>query len=68
MDWGYQREDSVISLFAGDGLQPIIDQKSRNPESLAKSFALSLRSVAHNKAFAMAAAILVVCPEHRRVI
>lgn len=68
MDWGYQREDSVISLFAGEGLQPVIDQKSRNPESLAKSFALSLRSIAHNKAFGMADAILVVSPEHRRVI
>lgn len=67
MDRGFDRADSVISLFAGDGLQPILDQQSRTPQSLAKSMAMSLRSVAHTKLFGMADAILVVCPEHRRV-
>ncbi len=68
MDRGYQREDSVVSLFAGDGVQPVMDQLSRTPESLARSMAASLRSVAHVKRFGMADAILVVCPEHRRVL
>ncbi len=68
MDRGFKRKDSVISLFAGDGLQAILDQQSRTPQSLAKSMALSLRSVAHSKLFGMADAILVVCPEHRRVL
>lgn len=67
MDRGFERKDSVISLFAGDGLQPILDQQSRTPQSLAKSIAMSLRSVAHTKLFGLADAILVVCPEHRRV-
>ncbi len=67
MDRGFDRADSVISLFAGDGLQPILDQQSRTPQSLAKSMAMSLRSVAHTKLFGLADAILVVCPEHRRV-
>lgn len=67
MDRGYQRKDSVISLFAGDGLQAILDQQSRTPESLAKSIAQSLRSVANTKIFGLADAILVICPEHRRV-
>ena len=67
MDRGFERKDSVISLFAGDGLQPVLDQQSRTPQSLAKSMAMSLRSVAHTKLFGMADAILVVCPEHRRV-
>ena len=68
MDRGFNRKDSVISLFAGEGLQPILDQLSRTPESLCKSMAASLRSVAHVKRFGMADAILVVCPEHRRVL
>ncbi len=68
MDRGYERDDSVVSLFAGDGVQPILDQLSRTPESLAKSMAASLRSVAHVKRFGMADAILVVCPEHRRLL
>jgi hypothetical protein len=67
MDRGFGRKDSVISLFAGDGLQPVLDQQSRTPQSLAKSMAMSLRSVAHTKLFGIADAILVVCPEHRRV-
>lgn len=67
MDRGFSRNDSVVNLFAGEGLQPIMDQLSRTPESLAKSMAASLRSVAHVKRFGMADAILVVCPEHRRV-
>ena len=67
IDRGFERKDSVISLFAGDGLQPILDQQSRTPHSLAKSMAMSLRSVAHTKLFGIADAILVVCPEHRRV-
>lgn len=68
MDRGFQRDDSVVSLFAGDGVQPVLDQLSRTPESLARSFAASLRSVSHVKKFGMADAILVVCPEHRRVL
>lgn len=68
MDRGYSREESVISLFAGEGLQPIMDQLSRTPESLAKSMASSLRSVAHVKRFGMADAILLVCPEHRKLL
>ena len=67
MDRGFQREDSVVSLFAGDGLQPIVDQQSRSPKSLAKSMALSLRGIVHAKLFGLADAILVVSPEHRRV-
>ena len=68
MDQGYSREESVVSLFAGDGVQPILDQLSRTPESLAKSMASSLRSVVHVKKFGLADAVLVVCPEHRRVL
>ena len=68
MDRGYQRKDSVVSLFAGDGVQPILDQVSRTPDSLAKSMAASLRTVVHVKKFGLADAVLVVCPEHRRVL
>ena len=67
MDRGFERDESVVSLFAGDGVQAIVDQLSRTPESLAKSMAGSLRSVVHVKKFGTADAILVVSPEHRRV-
>ena len=66
-DRGYERSDSVISLFAGEGLQPIVDQQSRTPESLTKSLSNSLRGVINTKLYGAADAILVISPEHRRV-
>ena len=67
MDYGYSRDESIVHLFAGDGIQPIMDQQSRTPESLAKSLALALKSVAHPKIYMLADAVLVISPEHRRV-
>ena len=66
-DRGFERSESVINLFAGEGLQPIVDQKSRDPDSLAKNMAASLRAVVNTKLYGVADAVLVVCPEHRRV-
>ena len=66
-DRGFERADSVISLFAGEGLQPIVDQQSRYPESLTKNISNSLRSVVNTKLYGAADAILVISPEHRRI-
>ena len=68
MDRGYTRENSVINLFAGSGVQPFVDQQSRQPDSLVKNLANSLRSVANTRSFGMADAIIVISPEHRRVL
>lgn len=57
---------STVTLFAGDGVQPVADQRSRVASSLAKSFALSLRSVCHPKLAMAADAMLLVSPEHSR--
>jgi hypothetical protein len=57
---------SAVTVFAGFGLQGVVDQKSREPESLARSFAESLKAM-HNVKLAPACdAILVVSPEHER--
>lgn len=63
---GFEPDTSTVTLFAGDGVQPVIDQISRTPESLARSFAASLRSVAHPKLVIATDALLVVTPEHSR--
>ncbi len=44
-----------------------MDQLSRTPESLARSFAAALRTVAHPKLPMAFDAILIVSPEHSRV-
>ena len=57
---------SAVTVFAGYGVQGIVDQKSRDPESLAQSFAECLKALQHPKLYLGADAIIVVCPEHER--
>ena len=65
-DYGIARGVSAVTVFAGFGLQGVVDQKSRDPESLSRSIAESLKAV-HNVKLAPACdAMLVVCPEHER--
>ncbi len=64
---GFAADASTVTLFAGEGVQGIVDQKSRTPESLAKSFAMCLRAVDHPKLAQAGDALLVVSPEHCRV-
>jgi hypothetical protein len=64
---GFAKNSSTVTLFAGEGVQGIVDQKSRTPESLAKSFALCLRVVDHPKLAMAGDALLIVSPDHSRV-
>ncbi len=57
---------SAVTVFAGFGLQGVIDQKSRDPESLSRSMAKSLKAIQSVKLAPACDAILVVCPEHER--
>jgi hypothetical protein len=58
---------SAVTLFAGAGVRGIVDQQSRTPESLAKSFAACLLGSLHPKAFGGLDSIVVVSPDHQRV-
>ena len=58
---------SAVTLFAGEGPRGIVDQQSRAPESLARSLAMALRSVAHPKLVLGFDAVVIVSPEHGRV-
>ncbi|MCC5811111.1 MAG: hypothetical protein JJU06_12135 [Ectothiorhodospiraceae bacterium] len=64
---GFGESTSTVTLFAGEGVQGVVDQKSRTPESLARSFANSLRAVDNTKLAMAGDAVLVVSPEHSRV-
>ena len=64
---GFAPEDSTVTLFAGGGVHPIADQKSRTPDSLTRSLALSLRTVHHAKLYGGADALLIISPEHMRI-
>jgi hypothetical protein len=64
---GFPPGASTVTLFAGEGPRGVVDQLSRAPESLARSLAGALRSVAHPKLALGFDALLVVSPEHARV-
>jgi hypothetical protein len=57
----------AVTVFAGSGVQPVVDQLSRDPESLARTLAVCLRVNAHPKLPMAFDALLVVSPEHGRV-
>jgi hypothetical protein len=63
---GLAPEASAVTVFAGEGVRGIVDQLSRTPESLARSFAACLRTVAHPKVVQRWDAMLVISPEHAR--
>lgn len=67
VEHGFEPGTSTVTLFAADGVQGIVDQKSRTPESLCRSFAAGLRVASHPKMVMAADAFLVVSPEHERV-
>lgn len=64
---GFSADSSTVSLFAGDGVQGIIDQRSREPESLVRTYAACLQTVAHPKLAVAPCAMLLISPEHARV-
>ena len=57
----------AITVFAGEGTRIIFDQKSRDPDSLARSMAACLRTLSHPKLILKFDAVLVIGPEHARV-
>jgi len=64
---GFAREDSVVTLYGGDGVLANFDQLSRTPESITASLAQSLQAVGHPKKYQAHDALLVLSPEHYRI-
>jgi thiol-disulfide isomerase/thioredoxin len=58
----------TITLFPGEGPRSIVDQLSRDPESLARSYAVNLRTLHHPKLLLAFDVILAIGPEHSRVL
>lgn len=63
---GLKPGQSAVTVFAGYGLHGVTDQKSRDPESLSKSFAASLTALQNVKLAPACDAMLVISPEHHR--
>lgn len=61
---GIETGQSAVTLFQGDGIQGFVDQRSRTPEELVRSLAMSLFAVGHPKLCEFCNALLVLSPEH----
>ncbi len=66
-DFGFDVGTDTVTLFPGEGPRTIFDQLSREPESLARSFAASLRTMYSPKSVMVFDVILIVAPEHARI-
>ena len=58
---------SSVTVFAGDGVQGVTDQKARTPRELTRSLAMALGAVGHPKLCEWAPAVLVLSPEHYQI-
>ena len=66
VDRGLPAGANAVTVFAGYGLQGVVDERGRTPEDLAATFATSLRAIDNINKFPSPDAVLVVCPEHER--
>jgi hypothetical protein len=67
VDLGAPAGASTVTIFPGEGPRCIVDQISREPDSLARSYAACLRTLHHPKLLLAFDCILAVGPEHARV-
>ena len=68
VDRGLAAGTNAVTVFAGYGLQGIVDERARTPEDIAAVFATSLQAVDNINKYPAPDAILVVCPEHERTL
>jgi hypothetical protein len=61
---GFSTEQSTITLFPGEAPRCVVDQLSRDAESLARSLAMNLVATTHPKLVMGFDTILVLSPEH----
>jgi hypothetical protein len=64
---GFARGVSAVTLFQGHGVEAFVDQKTRTPEALSRSFGLSLVKIGHPHLVQSARAVVVLSPEHWRI-
>jgi hypothetical protein len=64
---GFSRGVSTVTLFQGHGVEAFVDQKTRTPDGLSRSFGLSLVKIGHPRLVQSARAVVVLSPEHYRI-
>ena len=65
---GFAREQSTLTLFAGEAPHGVSDHKARTARGVLKTISYSLATVWSYRACMMPEALLVLCPEHVETI
>ena len=66
-DFGFEPGTNAVTAFPGEAPRSVVDQLSRDPESLARTMAAALNAIHHPKLVLGFDAILAVAPDHSRV-
>lgn len=66
-DFGFEAGTNTVTAFPGEAPRSVVDQLSRDPESLARTMAAALNAIHHPKLVLGFDAILAVAPDHSRV-
>ncbi|MCP5028044.1 MAG: thioredoxin family protein [Actinomycetia bacterium] len=66
-DFGIEPGTDAITIFPGEGPKLIVDQLSRDPESLTRTLAVNLKVMHHPKLAIGFDVILAIGPEHSRI-
>ncbi|WP_420446644.1 thioredoxin family protein [Candidatus Poriferisodalis sp.] len=66
-DFGFEAGTNTVTAFPGEAPRSVVDQMSRDPESLARTMASALNAIHHPKLVLGFDAILAVAPDHSRV-
>jgi hypothetical protein len=61
---GFKKEDSVVTVYAGNAPTFIVDQLSRDARSLCWSYGQVLATVSHPKQYNYGEIVLIIPPEH----
>ena len=65
--YGFSAGTNTVLAFPGEAPRNLVDQLSRDPDSLARTYAANLISIQHPKLVLGFDAILAVAPDHSRV-
>ena len=65
--YGFSAGTNTVLAFPGEAPRNLVDQLSRDPDSLARTYATNLISIQHPKLVLGFDAILAVAPDHSRV-
>lgn len=67
-DRGFNADEPVVTVFAGEAPHNVSDHVSSHPEGILFTMSSAVRTLASNNAYMAGEILLIICPEHAGVI